>query len=285
MNWSTTFSLLSSVLALGSSFLHAVELKAESAKAFDQYIRAYEDKMHAEVTLGEFLSVDQKAQSISSRAYERLKAGEVLIEQRNSDKHLPNALLHHWIATAFFPGASVDQVLAILKDYRDYPTIYGPEVVTARVLAQRGDEFKVSLRLRKHKILTVLLDTDYDVRFTRSDAAHGYSRSYSTRIVEIEHPGEATEHELPVGEDHGFLWRLYTYWRFVEQDGGVYAQCEAISLTRDVPSGLGWLVGGFVESIPRESLVFTLNSTRKALAAPQVNVAGAGKDQNAKKWR
>jgi hypothetical protein len=271
-------------IVLGCSSLHAAELKPESAQAFDRYIRAYEEKMHEELARGEFLSIDSKPPSARLQAYEQLRKGDVLIERHSSsDTHVPNALLHHWIATAFFPATNVDQVFGVLKDYEDYHNVYGPEVLTARVLAQRGDEFKVSLRLRKHKVITVLLDTNYDVRFSRPDASHGYSRSYSTRIVEIEHPSEATEHELPPGDDHGFLWRLYTYWRFTEKDGGVYAQCEAISLTRDVPSGLGWLVGRFVQSIPRESLIFTLNATRKALT--QANAAASRKDQITRTWR
>jgi hypothetical protein len=35
----------------------------------------------------------------------------------------------------------------------------------------------------------------------------------------------------------------------------VYVQLEAISLTRDFPDGLGWLIRPFVTSIPSESLV------------------------------
>jgi hypothetical protein len=273
-------------IVLGCSSLHAAELTPESAQAFDRYIRAYEEKMHEELARGEFLSIDSKPPSARLQAYEQLRKGDVLIERRSSsDTHVPNALLHHWVGTAFFPGASIDQIFTVLKDYEHYQSNYAPEVVRSRVLQHNEDEFRISLRLRKHKVITVLLDTDYNVRFTRSDASHGYSRSYSTRIVEIEHPSEATEHELPPGDDHGFLWRLYTYWRFTEKDGGVYAQCEAISLTRDVPSGLGWLVGRFVESIPRESMIFTLNSTRKALARQQANAAASRKDQITRTWR
>ena len=73
--------------------------------------------------------------------------------------------------------------------------------------------------------------------------------------------------ELPAGKDHGYLWRLYTYWRFEEKDGGVYVESEAVSLTRDVPAGLGWLIGPFVTSIPRESLQMTLENTRSAIHA------------------
>jgi len=52
----------------------------------------------------------------------------------------------------------------------------------------------------------------------------------------------------------------------------VYIQLEAISLTRDIPEGLGWLIRPFVTTIPKESLVFTLNRTRAALDGTQGSV-------------
>ena len=70
---------------------------------------------------------------------------------------------------------------------------------------------------------------------------------------------------MPEGHDGGYLWRMNTYWRFEERDGGVYVQCESISLTRDIPRGLGWLIEPFVTSIPRESLQDTLGNTRLAV--------------------
>jgi hypothetical protein len=45
----------------------------------------------------------------------------------------------------------------------------------------------------------------------------------------------------------------------------VYIQLDAISLTRGIPSGLGWLIRPFITKIPSESMVFTLHATRKAL--------------------
>jgi hypothetical protein len=51
----------------------------------------------------------------------------------------------------------------------------------------------------------------------------------------------------------------------VERDGGVYVECEAISLTRDVPLGLGWLINPIIRSLPRESLTGMLRNTRQAM--------------------
>jgi hypothetical protein len=77
--------------------------------------------------------------------------------------------------------------------------------------------------------------------------------------------GEPGERELPPGNDHGFLWRLYSYWRFEERDGGVYVECQAISLTRSVPTGFGWLIEPIIRQLPRESLANTLRATRAAV--------------------
>ena len=44
-------------------------------------------------------------------------------------------------------------------------------------------------------------------------------------------------------------------------------ECESISLTRNIPFGVAWLVKGFVTGIPKESLLMTLGSTRSALLA------------------
>ena len=88
----------------------------------------------------------------------------------------------------------------------------------------------------------------------------------STRLAEVDDAGLPSEREKPIGHDGGYLWRLNMYWRFLERDGGTYVQCESVLLTRRIPSGLGWIVRPFVTSLPRESLEFTLETTRRALA-------------------
>ena len=70
---------------------------------------------------------------------------------------------------------------------------------------------------------------------------------------------------MPAGRDRGFLWRLNSYWAFNERDGGVYVECEAISLSRSIPSALAWLLDPMVRNLPKEFLGDTLTATRARL--------------------
>jgi hypothetical protein len=108
-------------------------------------------------------------------------------------------------------------------------------------------------------------NTTYDVHWGSVDSTRVYSNSISTRIAEVKDPDKPDGDELPVGTGHGYLWRLNTYWRFEEKDGGVYLQCEALSLTRDMPIGLGWLLKPLVTSIPKASLNRALGQTRNVV--------------------
>ena len=197
----------------------------------------------------------------------RLRRGEVIVERVTPEggEALPGAMLHDWRGTAFVPGASAADFERLMKNFSSYPRIYAPQVLEARVAAQQGDHLQTTIRVRQKHVIAVVMDTAYEVTFGRLDAQHGYSISRSTRIAEIDGAGTAKERALGPGEEHGFLWRLNTYWSYEERDGGLYMQIESVSLTRSIPTGLGWIVGPFVENVPRESLEFTLRATCNAL--------------------
>jgi hypothetical protein len=152
-----------------------------------------------------------------------------------------------------------------MRDYCAYPRYFSPQVMQARVLTQQGDRYQAWMRVRQRHIITVVMDTTYDIAFGRLDAQHGYSISRSTQVSEIDSPGTSSERALNSKQEHGFLWRLNTYWSYEERDGGLYMQIESVSLTRSIPTGLGWAIRPFVESVPRESLEFTLRATCNAL--------------------
>jgi hypothetical protein len=202
--------------------------------------------------------------------YGQLRQGQVLVEHLQTldsgkEIEVPDGIIHHWLGVVFIPGTTLKETLALAQDYDHHSGIYKPEVVQSKLLAHNGNDFKIYLRLLKKKVITVVMNTEHEVHYFPVSATREHSRSYTTRIAQVEDPGESTEKEKPVGNDGGFLWRLYSYWRFEEKDGGVYVQCEAISLTRSIPVLVSWLVKPFVTSIPRESLVNTLSSTRTAL--------------------
>jgi hypothetical protein len=192
-----------------------------------------------------------------------LRQGELVVEQLipATGADLPGAMLHHWRGTAFVPGATAAEFEQVLRDFPAYPQRFSPQVLAARVLSRDGDRYQVCLRVRQRNVITVTMGTDYEVMFTRLDARHGSSFSRSTRIAELDDDGRA----LPPANQHGFLWRMDTWWSYAEQDGGVYLEIETLSLTRAIPAGLGWAVRPFVESIPRNSLDFTLQSACSAL--------------------
>lgn len=197
----------------------------------------------------------------------RLRRGESIVEQLTpaTGADLPGAMLHDWRGTAFAPGANAADFERLMRDLNSYPQRFSPEVLQAKLLSQQGDRIQAVMRVRQRHVITVVMDTAYDIVFGRLDARHGYSISRSTRISEIASPGTPAERALTPNEEHGFLWRLNTYWSYEERDGGLYLQIESVSLTRSIPAGLGWAIGPFVQSVPRESLEFTLRSTCNAL--------------------
>jgi len=197
----------------------------------------------------------------------RLRSGEVVIEHLTpaTGEELPEALMHDWRGTAFVPGAKGADFERVMREFEAYPQFYSPQVLRVRVLTQQGDHYEAMMRVRQQHILTVVMDTTYDIIFGRLDAQHGYSTSRSTQITEIGAAGTTKERALSPKEEMGFMWRLNTYWSYEERDGGLYIQIESVSLTRSIPTGLGWLIGPFVGSVPRESLEFTLRATRDAL--------------------
>lgn len=197
----------------------------------------------------------------------RLRHGDLVVERMspNGDDALPGAMLHHWRARAFVTGVHEADVERALRDVASYTRVYAPQVLRAKGTPMQGGGMRTAMRVRQKHVLVAVLDTDYDVVFGRLDAGHGWSWSRSTRVAEISEAGTERERALGPGEDHGFLWRQNTYWSWAEADGGVYLEIESVSLTRSIPTGLGWAIRPFVESVPRESLEFTLRATASEL--------------------
>jgi hypothetical protein len=268
------FILLLGVPSLHATDVMAVDLEPKTVEAFNYYVKVTDARIDKEVTRpGAFLYLEGLAEPQRSQIRASLQKGDIYMEHlethdaSGSTLEAPDGLIHHWIGAVFIPGAKLHQVLDLVQDYDRHQDIYQPEVVRSRLIRRDGNDFQIFYRLRKKKVITVTLNTNHEVRYFPIDATHCRSRSSATRIAEVGDAGSPGEYEKPIGHDGGFLWRMNSDWRFEEQDGGVYVETESISLTRDIPTGVGWIVKPFITSIPRESLLMTLGSTRSAVEA------------------
>lgn len=245
-------------LGFGSSSISEEPTSAAIAQ-FNTYISAVETR----------LAQQHRGQEnfLAREDWARLQRGEVVVERLTpTNAEADGALTHDWRGSAFIAGAKAADFERVMKAFGDYPRIFSPQVLRARVLARSDeDHLQAEMRVRQKHVITVVMDTRYDITYGHLDAQRGYSASRSTKVAEIADAGMPKEHALSPQEEHGFLWRLNSYWSYEERDGGLYIQIESVSLTRSIPTGLGWIIGPFVESVPRESLEFTLRSVCSAL--------------------
>jgi hypothetical protein len=187
------------------------QLKARTLEAFEAYVHEAETEM--EQTLhgsGPFLWSDSNAE----RA-QQVRGGKIVAQSWSGrgPVKVPDGLIHDWIAAAFIADTSAEDTLALIQDYDNHKNIYKPEVIDSKLISRHDNNFQIYLRLLKKKIITVILDTEHRVQYRLLDQARWLCRSYTTRIAEVENAGSHEERVSPPDTGHGFLWRLYSYWR------------------------------------------------------------------------
>lgn len=262
---------LASLLMCVAAPLSAAELKPATIAAFERYQRAAESAIQADLIAPDrYLRIFTVPDAKRSDVERELRLGQVAIlrvaiTDRGKSIDVPDGMIHHWIGDIFMPGVHVNTAVALLQDYDKHAEVFRPAVERSNTLERDGDRIRLFLRFYFKKVIAVTVNTESTALFTTGGPDRVSSAIRSTRIAEVESPGTSREREKPVGRDGGYLWRLNTYWRFLERDGGTYVECESITLTRGIPLGFGWLVGPFVTSIPRDLLTATLETTRKTL--------------------
>lgn len=236
----------------------AATLESATLDAFNRYVQQAEHRLGSRKS---FLWADE-----SPARRERVRKGEVVVEPTGPKAitEVTDGLIHDWIGSVFVPGVTLAQTLEHVEDYGHARTHHS-DVLSSHVLSHHDNQFLVSMRLIKRKMLTVVLDTEHQIQYFPIDATHCRSQSRTVKISEVVNPGKRGEYDLPPGTGHGFLWELDTFWSFEQRDGGTWIECEAISLSRDIPTGLGWLIEPMIRNLPRESLESTLRETADAL--------------------
>jgi hypothetical protein len=162
--------------------------------------------------------------------------------------------------------SSLNDVRRVVRDYGRYRDLYQPNVVDSKVIAmaEEKDRFSMSL-LNQSLLLKTAFDADYESLYFKVDDRRAYSVERTTRIQEIEEYGSPAQRVLKEGEGHGIIWGLFGITRFMERDGGVYMEFEAIGLSRDIPASMRWLVEPIVRRVSRSSLLTSLQQTGKAV--------------------
>ena len=237
-----------------------VELPQEAVEAFDAMVRNHE------LALGERTDDSSTPFMWTGESPDRLmtvRTGEILTETTETPR-VPGGMLHVWIGGMFIPDSTGPEVLAVLEDFEQHANWY-PEVLESKLIDQKGGTLKGSHQIIRQKVLTAVLNLEYNVTFHQASPTQWSVRSIATRIAEVSNPDETPEIEYPVGNDSGFLWRLNTYWRVEEAEGGVLAECLSLSLSRDIPQGLGWMISPIIRSLPEESLTSLMQATRLAV--------------------
>jgi len=253
------FLIVMGLLGTCAAAQFKTRLKPETVQAFEEYVARFEKGQPPSGE--EFLWMDGQPESVRVRA----RNGEIVLHHTKVDMKVPDGMIHDWLGCVFIPGADAREVVALIRNYDDHQKHYA-EVVASHLTESRADTVRGYQRLRKEKVLTVVLNAEYLMKIHALTHGRWFIPAHSTRITEIEDPGKRTEKELPVGEGRGFLWRLNSYWFIQQTEDGVWAECRSISLSRDIPWVLGWIIRPFVESAPRETLTSVLGTTRSVCA-------------------
>jgi hypothetical protein len=194
--------------------------------------------------------------------------GSIVIQpgQGNGEVELKSGLIHDWTGGMFIPRATLAHAVDVIQDYGRQKEFYAPDITDAQVRSRNGNDFDVYMRIVKSRFLiTDVLDTEHEIHFAPLSATRMYCRSYSSRIAEVSDAGTPHEHELPVGNDRGLLWRMDGYWFMEERDGGVYIEYESVTLSRAIPFGMGMVLGPILHELPAEALRSSLEKTRRAV--------------------
>jgi hypothetical protein len=242
----------------------AATLTAETKAAWDAYLKEANAAMQARLQPGaHFLWLDDepgRAEGI------RTKGPYIAPVDPHIPRKVPSGLIHDWLGVGFVPNVKIEDIVRVLRDYDRYKQIYQPGVIDSMSRGTEGLKDLFSMRLANRSVVAkTALDTDCEASYIRVDDRHWYGVSNTTRIQEVDKFGTPKERALPVDQGTGLIWRLSSITRLEERDGGVYAELEAIALSRDIPAAFRVFVTPIVRRVSRDSLATSLHQTKVAI--------------------
>ena len=265
------------VLAIGmtGSPLMGAQLQTKTLTAWEEYVRLTEERITKELNSSSgFLAQDFQALPKAQMERDAVLSGRILVEKmktlnpRGRKIKVPAGTLHHWRGSVFIPDVELESVLAQVR-YPAQQEDLQEDVLESRILEEDDDSLRLYLKLVRTKIVTVTYNTEHLIEYQQHGEGLASSQSIATKIAELEDAGTPSEREKPEGKDHGFLWRMNSYWRYQQVDGGVLVECESLTLSRGVPIILAPFVKPIITDVARESMERTLSTMRDRFATTE----------------
>jgi hypothetical protein len=256
----TLAALVIAASVMPASLLPVLRLEPQTLAAFDAYVAKYE-KGSDFATSGRCWIDSQPPSKLAA-----FDEGKILVQIQKGE-NIQGGHIHHLFGTMHVPGATAEMIRRRMETYADYSITYKPDVAQSSgevMFDSTPDDqhFRVSLKLVQSTLwLDVAFDTVYDTHYMRFGPARFESRSRSISIREWRAAHDASQGTYPEGQDHGFLWRVYTWWHVRERNGGADIEVNNITLTRSVPTGFGW----WASRKARQSIENLLNRTNAAI--------------------
>src|ERR1700691_5661958 len=219
-------------------FIGAATLKPETKEAWDAYMQAANDALQARLQPGaHFLWLDDEPERAEAI---RTKGPYIAPMTRDIPRKVPHGLIHDWIGVGFLPDTKIEDILTVVRDYDHYKDMYHPGVIDSMSRGTDGMKDLFFMRLANRSVVAkTALNAECEVSYIRVDDQHWYGISNTTHIVELDKFGSPEQRTLPQDTGTGLIWRLSSITRLEERDGGgVYAELEAIALSRDIPVAL-----------------------------------------------
>jgi putative flippase GtrA len=249
-----------------------VDLQSRTLEAWTAYERRVDERLAAATpATSPFFALD----AFAAKDWRQTAMGHGIAMARieratpgGSEVAVPDGKIHHWAGAIYVPKTTVAAVLERLSKLAGHESEHYQDVIASKLISRDGDRYRLFMKLRRSKVVTVTYNSEHAVEYRRIGTARAGARSASLRIAEQADAETPSEREKPVGSDSGYLWRLNAYWRYEAVGDGVLIECESVSLSRGVPTLLRPFITGTVEGLARESLERTLTGLRTYLARP-----------------
>jgi hypothetical protein len=250
------------LLCLGANAQLIAALKPETVREFDSYQAAVDQELQQRLH-GQraFLWIEDHA-DLKRQA----EQGQVVTYPITGadGRSVSSGLVHDWVGDIYLRGIKLDTIRDFLLATERHPAVYH-DVKQAKVLSRGANQSVTLLRFVKKKYLTVVLDIEYKNDWQQSGPDQWVMSARSAKVSEIEDAGTPKENPLPPGTGHGFLWRMNSHWSLRQDQGGTWVELRSVTLSRDTPRGLGWMIRPLIRNFPAEAILATLEATQKAL--------------------